>query len=343
TKIYFKDENNGFAFGNNVFKTSNGGMKWDTVLTINSYIRSAAVIEENIWFVYGNAGVYKSTDNGNNWVWIPVEGIEQLFSIFFIDKQKGWAVTLQGTLFKSVDGGNTWEKQNLVKRFGRQAVYFTDENNGWICGDGGYFFHTENGGDTWEEQKTGLVAILYSMRFANKKLGWAVGTGGAILKTTNGGENWIQQKSNTTNDLYTVFFLDENTGWTAGAYGTILKTTNGGVTFIEEEKEMPTKFELSQNYPNPFNPETTISYKIQAASQVSLKVYDVLGREVTTLVDEYKQPGVYNSQFSIRNLPAGRQGSQLPSGIYFYRLQTGDPSAGSGQGFVQTKKMILLK
>ncbi|OGV16610.1 MAG: hypothetical protein A2440_02730 [Stygiobacter sp. RIFOXYC2_FULL_38_25] len=174
------------------------------------------------------------------------------------------------------------------------------------------------------------------MQFIDKNLGWAVGTGGTILKTTDGGDDWRLQKSNTTNDLYTVFFLDENTGWAAGEYGTILKTTNGGTTFIEEEKEIPSEFSLSQNYPNPFNPSTTINYQLSTSGFVTLKVYDVLGREVATLVKEYKQPGVYNSQFSIRN-------SQLSSGVYFYTLKAGDPSLRSGHGFIQSKKMILLK
>ncbi len=115
---------------------------------------------------------------------------------------------------------------------------------------------------------------------------------------------------------------------------------------IDEEKSIPVEYSLSQNYPNPFNPETTISYKLQAASHVSLKVYDVLGREVATLVDEFKQAGVYHSSFNtLPASPTARQGgrSSLASGVYFYRLQAGDPSVGSGQGFVQTKKMILLR
>jgi hypothetical protein len=94
-------------------------------------------------------------------------------------------------------------------------------------------------------------------------------------------------------------------------------------------------YSLEQNYPNPFNPETTISYRLKAASNVSLKVYDVLGREVATLVDEFQQPGVYNTQFSILNLPAGRQGHKLVSGIYFYRLRANN--------FVETKKFTILK
>lgn len=106
------------------------------------------------------------------------------------------------------------------------------------------------------------------------------------------------------------------------------------------------EIKLNQNYPNPFNPETTISYSIPVETRhasslkyVTLKVYDVLGREVATLVNEYKQPGAYNEKFNVKT----RHGAPLQSGIYFYRLQAGDPSAGSGQGFVQTKKMVLIK
>ncbi|MEW6652659.1 MAG: T9SS type A sorting domain-containing protein [Bacteroidota bacterium] len=99
---------------------------------------------------------------------------------------------------------------------------------------------------------------------------------------------------------------------------------------VEEKgsSSIPTKFELSQNYPNPFNPSTVINYKIQAASHVTLKVYDLLGREAATLVNEFQQPGNYNSQFSILN-------SQLSSGVYFYQLKAGS--------FTSTRKMNLLK
>ncbi|MDP3581044.1 MAG: CHRD domain-containing protein [Ignavibacteria bacterium] len=98
-----------------------------------------------------------------------------------------------------------------------------------------------------------------------------------------------------------------------------------------DSQELPSSFELSQNYPNPFNPETTIRYKIQAASNVSLKVYDVLGREVATLVNEYKQAGNYKVKFNVET----RHGASLQSGIYFYRIHA--------NGYSETKKMILIK
>lgn len=100
---------------------------------------------------------------------------------------------------------------------------------------------------------------------------------------------------------------------------------------VEVNVEAPIHFSLQQNYPNPFNPETCISYKVQAASQVSLKVFDVLGREVTILVNEFKQTGNYNATFNAKTLRA----TSLPSGIYFYMLKAGN--------FTSTKKMILLR
>lgn len=94
------------------------------------------------------------------------------------------------------------------------------------------------------------------------------------------------------------------------------------------EKNFPTMFNLFQNYPNPFNPGTVISYQISDYCYVSLKVYDVLGREVAVLVDEFKQPGNYSSKFIIEN-------SKLSAGVYFYQLKSGN--------YIQTKKMTLTK
>jgi hypothetical protein len=89
---------------------------------------------------------------------------------------------------------------------------------------------------------------------------------------------------------------------------------------------LPDKYALHQNYPNPFNPSTQISYGLTKATHVSLKVFDLLGREVAILVDEIHPAGTHSATFD---------GSNFPSGIYFYHLQAGD--------FTMTKKMVLLK
>ena len=96
----------------------------------------------------------------------------------------------------------------------------------------------------------------------------------------------------------------------------------------DESNSLPTEYKLEQNYPNPFNPNTKISWQSPAGSWQTLEVYDVLGNEVATLIDEYRNAGSYNVEFTINNL-------QLSSGIYFYQLKAGD--------YVETKKMIYLK
>ena len=100
------------------------------------------------------------------------------------------------------------------------------------------------------------------------------------------------------------------------------------VTGIEDphEKIIPERFNLSQNYPNPFNPSTTISYSLPKPGNVSLKVYDILGKEISHLVNEYKPAGNYSVQLN---------GSNLASGIYMYRLESGNYNAA--------KKLILMK
>ena len=104
--------------------------------------------------------------------------------------------------------------------------------------------------------------------------------------------------------------------------------TGDVVVPVEEELEsnIPTEFALEQNYPNPFNPSTNIIYKINNSQFVSLKVYDVIGNEVATLVNEEKPAGVYNIEWNA---------SGLTSGVYFYQLKT--------ESIVETKKMILMK
>jgi hypothetical protein len=100
----------------------------------------------------------------------------------------------------------------------------------------------------------------------------------------------------------------------------------GSIVGVEEEIIPPSNFILEQNYPNPFNPSTVIGYQLPVSSDVTLKVYDLLGREITTLVDEYKTAGSYEVEF----LATG-----LTSEIYFYQIKAGE--------FLQTKKMLLLK
>ena len=135
--------------------------------------------------------------------------------------------------------------------------------------------------------------------------------------------------------LYELGFSDFFARYTMELKGCIIDevvygdTTTVGVD--NDETQIVSEFKLEQNYPNPFNPNTVISYQLPVTSNVTLKVYDILGNEIATLVNEEKQPGTYEVEFNVgtsRNL-------SLTSGIYFYQLKAGS--------FIQTKKMVYLK
>jgi len=134
----------------------------------------------------------------------------------------------------------------------------------------------------------------------------------------------------TTNNTINYTFTDKNLQ--SGKYKYRLKQTdfNGNFKYYELSNEVtigvPDKFYLSQNYPNPFNPTSNLGFGISKLGFISLKVYDSQGKEVAVLVNENKAPGYYNIQFD---------GSNLSSGVYYYRLES--------KGFVQTKRMMLLK
>lgn len=107
--------------------------------------------------------------------------------------------------------------------------------------------------------------------------------------------------------------------------------------YDKQYSAVPNNFILFQNYPNPFNPATKISWQSPVNSWQTLKVYDVLGNEVATLSDEFKEAGQYEVEFKVG------QTSSLSSGVYFYQLRVTNSSKGTEQIFVETKKMVLMK
>ncbi|MBE2255109.1 MAG: T9SS type A sorting domain-containing protein [Ignavibacteria bacterium] len=152
-------------------------------------------------------------------------------------------------------------------------------------------------------------------------------------------ENWIRtgaiQGSGNTNELKSYSFIDR--GLNTGKYKYRLKQIdyNGNFEYYELTNEVnigvPEKFDLSQNYPNPFNPVTKINYDLPFDSKVQMKIYDIAGREVFTLVNEQQVAGYYTTQFNA---------SSLASGVYFYRIIS---KGLNGVENIQTKKMMLVK
>ncbi len=165
------------------------------------------------------------------------------------------------------------------------------------------------------------------------------GRAGDIIKTTNGGIIWIHESSR--NNLPTIMwsglnafcFINSTIAFIAGENGIILENTStiNPIGIDPLNNNIPNNFSLLQNYPNPFNPSTKIKFDIPVnvksqMANVKLIIYDVLGREIATLVNEQLKPGSYKAEWD---------GSNFASGIYFYSLQT--------EQFAQTKKMLLIK
>ena len=186
---------------------------------------------------------------------------------------------------------------------------------------------------TWQDYRNGTDYDIYAQRvFSNGTAQWAA-NGIAISKAAENQE-YVTLVSDATGGAI-ITWSDERNGSTNTDIYVQRVNADGslsGTTGVEElESVLPKDFSLEQNYPNPFNPSTKIKYSVPIvrtglALSVQLKIYDMLGNEIATLVDEYKPAGSYEVNFNA---------SQFSSGIYFYKLQTGS--------YVETKKMILLR
>jgi photosystem II stability/assembly factor-like uncharacterized protein len=320
-----------------ILKTIDGGSNWSQQMVDTTYrLNAVSFIDDNIgWSVgerdYGIPGkILKTTNGGNNWISQSCQGTNGLFSVHFVDSNTGWAVG-NDDLHKTTDGGVNWAI--LHPFWYLNSIFFRDSNTGWAVGFNNLpprpeaaILKTMDGGTVWSSLDFGASLSLIAVHFSDDYTGWVVGFPGAIYKTTDEGDNWISQISGVSNTLRSVFVTDSNTAWVVGEYGTILHTTNGGVSSVDNETIQPTDFILSQNFPNPFNSATAIQYLIPQRRNVTLKVYDILGNEVASLVSEEKDQGVYTVNFAANN---------LASGLYFYQLKAGS--------FVETKKMILLR
>lgn len=200
------------------------------------------------------------------------------------------------SILKTTNGGNTWEGSLIPYfNFGVTDLYFLSFQNGWVTTNNKNIFRTTNAGATWDtlQSATTLDEVIKNIEFFNTNISYGIGTNHICF----------------TNDGCVTYSIVDSV-----------------VTNVESQPSVPTQFILYQNYPNPFNPATVISYQLPVSGNVTLKVYDVLGNEIATLVNEEKSAGVYDVDFD---------GSGLSSGIYFYKLHAGN--------FTKTNKMILLK
>ena len=201
----------------------------------------------------------------------------------------------------------------------------------------GYYKFTKNGNEWFNVQ--------ISMQLNGNQIGSA-----ASPFDTAG--NWkefslpiVYTSSETPDRAIILMFISDFGGQgVVGTNGFVDYVMFEAPNYIEQFSGLPEDFNLKQNYPNPFNPATNIEYSIPEASFVQLKVYDLLGNEVTTLVSKKQSVGVYEVVWD----GTDAKGAQVASGVYIYRLNAGNPSAGSQKGqaggaFIESRKMLLVR
>jgi hypothetical protein len=349
--------------GSLLLSTNNGASCTTTNIGLtNDPIGAVFVLSTNL-FAAAHDGVYVSTNKGTSWKYMGLAYDDAV--AFAVCGTNLFAGTISAGVFLSTDVGASWTSVNngltntAVRALavidtslfaGTWGGVFVSTNSGtsWIdgstilsihvlslavCGgnlfagtDGGIFLSTNNGA-SWTKVNTGLtnnyvkaLAVFGTNLFA--------GTNGGVFLSTNSGTTWTAVNTGLTNTVIMCLAISDTTLF-AGTYGGGIcrRPLSEMVTAVKEnDGSVPKSFGLEQNYPNPFNPSTKISYQLPVNCRATLKIYDALGRELATLVNDNESAGYKSVVFDASN---------LSSGVYFYRLQAGTYS--------QTKKLLLLK
>lgn len=342
--VDFVDTNLGWAVakGGDVLKTSDGGLNWDiqTNLLLDQF--GVDFINDSTGWTAANFGaVFFTRNGGTTWDSSNTGSPFDLKDVFFLNCDTGFVIG-GNTFLRTEDGGSTWQYVGgvILEDTDFRDVHFATPDSGWIAasvgnistGFTGAIALTIDGGDNFLTL-VGLPVPMQSVFFTDSRLGWAAGSNGTITHSSDGGLSWNSQTSGTTESLSGIFFTNDSTGWAVGRNGVILSTTSGGITAVDTRlhEGNPTRFWLNQNHPNPFNPSTRIRYALAKASLVSLKIYNILGQEVATLVDADQPAGIRSVIWNGKNA----LGFPVGSGVYFYRIEAGD--------FAKSRKMLLLK
>ena len=364
-EIKFFDQLSGIAVGTYddmtnsfgvVLRTTDGGDNWirtelPQLVSLNSitYISSNSIMISGVRTDF-TAVIYRSDDGGMNWFECCVYsdlhligGINSLPSSGVIVVYGQYQPIGSATPFveATLDGGFSWY-YNLLSQF--NDYYLTksklvNESRWYITGTQtgqmGFVLFTDNAGGVPVELTSFTAAFSENEVDLNWTTASELNNLGFEVERKIENEEWrtigFVEGKGTTTEIQNYTFMDDLFNVSSSILYYRLKQIDFDGSFeysevVEVEINLLSEFSLSQNYPNPFNPTTTIGFSIPQKSNVTLKVFDVLGNKVHTLIDEDMEPGYHQVEFDAKD---------LTSGIYFYKLQTGT--------FVETKKMILLK
>lgn len=327
----------GSAFGSGLFKSTDNGNNWNRVWEYQGGLNCLYVDQNNnvyigLQYSGGQGGVYKSSNGGVSWTNIfPLAA-----NVYAIIKSLNGTLLLAtyenglAHIYRSTNEGNVWNKYSFSINF--TSTDFTISNQGKIfLSTAGYGIYTStDNGNTWTISAN--VGPDFSCLYLDNNTIFAGTRGNWVYRSTDLGSNWTLLNSGMGQDNYVLSLGASKNGYLfAGMdYYGIYRSANQVVS-ADDNSVSPENFILYQNYPNPFNPSTTIDFKLAVDSKVVLKVFDILGQEILTLVNEFLSAGNHKINFNVGN---------LNSGVYFYRI---DASGFDGKTFNAVKKMIINK
>lgn len=284
--------------------------------------------------------VLMTSDAGATWSGGPIPAIEKMNDVWFSDTLTGWAVGKKGAMKKTIDGGATWTDLlngavNWTEATLKQ-VAFSGLENGFAVGDKGIILSTNDGGESWITISAAGKTSYTGLEFVKKGIALATGKKGTVAFLEPGGVARVASIGIKPPDLLGAISTGMTELWVFGKKGTLFSSLEtAAFNFANEPatelSETPEEYSLYQNFPNPFNPSTTIQFDLGAASNVTLKVFNVLGQEIATLLrNEDLDDGAHEVEF---------HAGELPSGVYLYRL-----TAESGTTtYTNVKKLMLVK
>jgi photosystem II stability/assembly factor-like uncharacterized protein len=338
----------------NIYTTNNGGIDWDSIYFGDRIIFYGGVtfLNEYLGIIFGGAeeeipgsnnyniqSNFITIDSGITWqkITYPI-GSEyaQSQKMKFTDPGHLWSINQKG-IWLSKDTAKTWQPIWSTDYFvGGYSFDFTDSANGILSYSYGDIPITSDGGENWIEYSLNRgiqfrdVQMVGTDIFGRYRIFFAGDRGRVTKYVPDIMPHEQHYPTYTIRKLNAINLYMENNLphlWVAGEGFTILKGNTELVINVENiENDFVNTYKLDQNFPNPFNPSTKIKYSVPQSSNVVIKVFDILGNEIETLVHEEKQVGTYEITWHAAN---------LPSGVYFYQLKAGS--------FIETRKMLLLK
>jgi photosystem II stability/assembly factor-like uncharacterized protein len=339
-----RSNNQGYIYvgtNNGVLCTVNNGDSWQNIGLAGSNIKGFAFGPLNLVICYMQNAIYKTTNNGSNWINItPSVNTSPIASVAFdLNNNIMYAGSDRyssepSRLWRSTDYGNNWSiiHSDPDEPFNEIAV----NSLGHLFMIKYNFYRSTNGGLNWSDLQF-PIGTYAGINFVPQNHFYFITC--SPWRSTNNGNSFEQLNGGMAPCGYSLCY-DPYSGYlfaSANGFG-VYRSTFNYTSLTNSSTDIPNIFSLFQNFPNPFNPTTKIRFDIPVSSNnkglqplVQVKVYDILGREVATLVNEQLKPGTYEVDWPA---PTG-DGSNYSSGVYFYKLVAGD--------FVETKKMVLIK